>query len=100
MQLIISIAITHGVHAAAWADSRPGVHVVRAIVSALDTLRAMATRLECADVLFDELAGADARLDDYVAALRYSLQSPESIEYRPHLIVENISISLQGSLLV
>ena len=39
-------------------------------VSALDTLRAMATRPECVDVLFDELAttaGQDARLDAHVA---------------------------------
>ena len=39
-------------------------------VSALDTLRAMATRPECIDVLFDELgktAGHDPRLDAHVA---------------------------------
>ena len=38
-------------------------------VSALDTLRAMATRPECVDVLFDELAkttGQDPRLDAHV----------------------------------
>ena len=42
-------------------------------VSALDTLRAMATRPECVDVLFDELAktaGQDPRLDAHVDALQ------------------------------
>ena len=42
-------------------------------VSALDTLRAMATRPECVDVLFDELAktaGHDPRLDTHVDALQ------------------------------
>ena len=41
-------------------------------VSALDTLRAMATRPECVEVLFDELAktaGQDPRLDAHVDAL-------------------------------
>ena len=42
-------------------------------VSALDTLRAMATRPECVEVLFDELAdsaGQDARLGRHVEQLR------------------------------
>ena len=46
-------------------------------VSALDTLRAMATRPACVEVLFDELAttaGHDARLDAHVAALRAALE--------------------------
>src|SRR5580692_10743159 len=45
-------------------------------VSALDTLRAMATRPECVEVLFDELAGTagqDARLDQHVEQLRAEL---------------------------
>ena len=45
-------------------------------VSALDTLRAMATRPECIDVLFDELAktaGQDPRLDAHVERLRPQL---------------------------
>ena len=44
-------------------------------VSALDTLRAMATRPESVEVLFDELgktAGHDPRLDAHVDALRRS----------------------------
>ncbi len=49
-------------------------------VSALDTLRAMATRPECIDVLMDELgktAGQDPRLDAHVGALRPQLDDPD-----------------------
>ncbi len=72
-------------------------------VSALDTLRAMATRPECVDVLFDELgttAGHDARLDAHVAALRDALGDLDNIEYRARKVAEDISLALQGSLLV
>ena len=50
-------------------------------VSALDTLRAMATRPECIQVLFDELAkstGQDARLDGHVERLRPQLGDLET----------------------
>src|SRR5690606_29661097 len=53
-------------------------------VSALDTLRAMATRPECVEVLFDELsrtAGQDARLDAFVATLQRDLGEPD-LSYR------------------
>lgn len=72
-------------------------------VSALDTLRAMATRPECVDVLFDELAttaGQDARLDAHADALRSSLADMATIEYRARKVAEDISLALQGSLLV
>lgn len=72
-------------------------------VSALDTLRAMATRPECVEVLFDELgvtAGQDARLDAHVGGLRDSLADMATIEYRARKIAEDISLALQGSLLV
>jgi putative acyl-CoA dehydrogenase len=72
-------------------------------VSALDTLRAMATRPECIDVLFDELArtgGHDPRLDSHVAALRSDLGDLETIQYRARKVAEDISLALQGSLLV
>jgi putative acyl-CoA dehydrogenase len=72
-------------------------------VSALDTLRAMATRPECVDVLFDELAktaGQDPRLDAYVKTLRPALEDLETIQYRARKIAEDISLALQGSLLV
>jgi putative acyl-CoA dehydrogenase len=72
-------------------------------VSALDTLRAMATRPECIEVLFDELgktAGHDPRLDAHVGALRPQLDDPATIQYRARKIAEDISLALQGSLLV
>ena len=72
-------------------------------VSALDTLRAMATRPECVTVLFDELAttaGQDARLDVHVATLRSELENTDAIEYRARKVAEDISLALQGSLLL
>lgn len=72
-------------------------------VSALDTLRAMATRPECVEVLFDELehsAGQDTRLDDRVKQLRQQLSDLDAIAYRARKIAEDICLALQGSLLV
>jgi putative acyl-CoA dehydrogenase len=72
-------------------------------VSALDTLRAMATRPECVDVLFDELsrtAGQDPRLDGHVDGLRSALGDLETIQYRARKVAEDISLALQGSLLL
>ena len=72
-------------------------------VSALDTLRAMATRPECVEVLFDELArteGHDARLDAHIAALRSSLADTATLEYRARTVAEDITLALQASLLV
>lgn len=72
-------------------------------VSALDTLRAMATRPECVDVLFDELGiatGHDPRLDRHVAGLKPHFDDLESIQYRARQVAEDISLALQGSLLV
>jgi putative acyl-CoA dehydrogenase len=75
-------------------------------VSALDTLRAMATRPECVDVLFDELAkttGQDRRLDAHVDGLKQALDDAKdlaTIQYRARKVAEDISLALQGSLLV
>ncbi|OYN76928.1 acyl-CoA dehydrogenase family protein [Mycolicibacterium sphagni] len=72
-------------------------------VSALDTLRAMATRPECVDVLFEELAtttGQEVRLDTHVAELRAELGNLEAVEYRARKVAEDITLALQGSLLV
>ena len=72
-------------------------------VSALDTLRAMATRPECIEVLFDELAkstGQDARLDATSQRLRPQLGDLETIQYRARKVAEDICLALQGSLLV
>jgi putative acyl-CoA dehydrogenase len=72
-------------------------------VSALDTLRAMATRPECIEVLFGELAktaGQDHRLDAHVEALRPQLGDLDTIQYRARTVAEDICLGLQGSLLV
>ncbi|TQR86320.1 DNA alkylation response protein [Mycobacterium hodleri] len=72
-------------------------------VSALDTLRAMATRPACVEVLFDELgrtAGHDPRLDAHATSLRAELGDLATIQYRGRKIAEDISLALQGSLLV
>ncbi|MEH3132078.1 MAG: acyl-CoA dehydrogenase family protein [Mycolicibacterium neoaurum] len=70
-------------------------------VSALDTLRAMATRPECVDVLFEELAlASDPRLNAHVAQLKTALGDFADIEYRARKITEDIALALQGALLV
>ncbi|MGB8791253.1 MAG: acyl-CoA dehydrogenase family protein, partial [Mycobacterium sp.] len=72
-------------------------------VSALDTLRAMATRPECVEVLFDELAkgaGQDPRLDGHADRLRSQLGDLDTIAYRARKVSEDICLALQGSLLV
>jgi putative acyl-CoA dehydrogenase len=72
-------------------------------VSALDTLRAMATRPESTGVLFDELArsaGQDPRLDAHIDTLKPQFDDLESIQYRARKVTEDIAIALQGSLLV
>ena len=73
-------------------------------VSALDTLRAMATRPECVDVLFDELAktagpGSAAGRPRRRRSSRSS-DDLETIQYRARKVAEDISLALQGSLLV
>jgi putative acyl-CoA dehydrogenase len=63
----------------------------------------MATRPECVDVLFDELAkttGSDPRLDTHVDALKPALADYDTIQYRARKVAEDISLALQGSLLV
>ncbi|MBJ7383222.1 MAG: acyl-CoA dehydrogenase family protein [Mycolicibacterium sp.] len=75
-------------------------------VSALDTLRAMATRPDCVEVLFDELAtaaGQDPRYDAHVTALRQTLGSADdvaTIQYRARKVAEDIALALQGSLMI
>ncbi len=72
-------------------------------VSALDTLRAMVTRPECVEVLFDELgdsAGADVRLGGHVERMRAQLADTDNIDYRARKVAEDICLALQGSLLV
>jgi putative acyl-CoA dehydrogenase len=63
----------------------------------------MATRPECIEVLFDELAstaGQDPRLDTHVQQLRPQLDDFSTIQYRARKIAEDICLALQGSLLL
>ncbi|BBZ21778.1 acyl-CoA dehydrogenase family protein [Mycolicibacter hiberniae] len=76
-------------------------------VSALDTLRALATAPQSVDVLFDELAGAagqDQRLDSHVAALQTQLAGLGSdlvaAQIQARKVAEDICLALQGALLV
>jgi putative acyl-CoA dehydrogenase len=72
-------------------------------VSALDTLRAMVTRPDSVEVLFDELAqvsGEDPRLGVHVDALKQALGDVETIQYRARKVAEDICLALQGALLV
>ena len=72
-------------------------------VSALDTLRAVATRPECVEVFFGELAKTarqDRRLDKHVDALKPQLEDFDTIQYRARKVAEDICLALQGSLLV
>jgi putative acyl-CoA dehydrogenase len=72
-------------------------------VSALDTLRAMATRPACVEVLFAELdktAAQDPRLDAHVEQLRSQLGDFDTVAYRARKIAGDICLALQASLLV
>jgi putative acyl-CoA dehydrogenase len=72
-------------------------------VMALDVLRALARTPAALDAFFAEIelaAGADARLDAFVTALRDEFADLESIEQRARRVVEKMALALQGSLLV
>ena len=72
-------------------------------VAALDVLRAMLKEPEAVEAFFEEVgqaAGADARLDAAVRAVKDSLTDVETIELRARRIVERLALVLQGSLLV
>jgi len=72
-------------------------------VSALDALRAMATRPESVEVLFgelDESASQDPRLGRHIERLRQDLTDLDTIQYRARKVAEDICLALQGSLLV
>ena len=72
-------------------------------VNALDVLRALARSPEVLDAYFDELdlaAGADARLDAFVASVRAEFADLVDVEVRARRIVERLALAWQGSLLV
>ncbi|HTN23898.1 MAG TPA: acyl-CoA dehydrogenase family protein, partial [Solirubrobacteraceae bacterium] len=72
-------------------------------VMALDVLRALSREPRVLDAYLaevDEAAGADARLDAFVGALRSEFADPEGLETRARRVVERMALALQGSLLV
>jgi len=72
-------------------------------VNALDGLRALQKAPATAEAFFAEVgraAGADRRLDAYVAGLRRELARPEEAERRARRLVEQMALALQGALLV
>jgi putative acyl-CoA dehydrogenase len=72
-------------------------------VQCLDMLRAMGRNKGSVEAYMDEVqaaAGADRRLDRYVARLGSELVDPSAIEYRARSVVEKMALALQGSLLV
>jgi putative acyl-CoA dehydrogenase len=72
-------------------------------VMALDVLRALRSAPATLDAFLGEVdlaAGADARLDAFVARLRGQLADGEALEHRARRLVEGLALALQGSLLV
>ncbi|MFZ3128089.1 MAG: acyl-CoA dehydrogenase family protein [Rhodoferax sp.] len=72
-------------------------------VQCLDMLRAMRRAPGSVETYMAEVqaaAGADARLDRYVAQLGRELADLADIEYRARGVVEKMALALQGSLLV
>ena len=72
-------------------------------VNSLDVLRAMAKTPESLDAFWAEVelaAGADARLDAWVADTKAAFSDFETIEFRARHVVEKMALALQGSLLV
>jgi putative acyl-CoA dehydrogenase len=72
-------------------------------VMALDVLRALSRTPAALDAFLaevDEAAGADGRLDAFVADLRAEFADLEAIEHRARRVVERMALALEGSLLV
>jgi putative acyl-CoA dehydrogenase len=72
-------------------------------VNALDVLRALAKQPATLDAYLAEVelaAGADRRLDAFVAGVRDEFADLEHAELRARRIVEKLALALQGSLLV
>ena len=72
-------------------------------VQCLDVLRGMARSPASAEAFFAEVgeaAGAEPRLDSYVARLRDELTDLDAIESRARRVVERMALALQGSILV
>jgi putative acyl-CoA dehydrogenase len=72
-------------------------------VNALDVLRALSKSPEVLEAFFAEVetaAGADARLDAFIAKVRGEFTELDAVETRARRIVERMALAFQGSLLV
>jgi putative acyl-CoA dehydrogenase len=72
-------------------------------VQCLDVLRALARDPGALEIYLGEVeqaAGADPRLDAFVANLRRELSDFEHAEHRARRIVEHLALALEGSLMV
>jgi putative acyl-CoA dehydrogenase len=72
-------------------------------VNALDVVRALNRSPETLEAFFAEVelsAGADARLDAYVEALRREVEQADEMESRARRLAERMALVLQASLLV
>jgi putative acyl-CoA dehydrogenase len=72
-------------------------------VMSLDVLRALARTPAALEAFLAELelaAGAEPRLDRFVAELRDEFARPDELETRARRVVERMALALQGSLLV
>jgi putative acyl-CoA dehydrogenase len=72
-------------------------------VMALDVLRALRSAPSALGAYLAEVelaAGADSRLDTFVAGLRRALADGERLEHRARRVVEDLALALQASLLV
>jgi putative acyl-CoA dehydrogenase len=72
-------------------------------VICLDVLRAIGREPASLDAYWEEVnlaAGADRRLDESIAALRYECEELEQIESRARRLVERLATVFEGSLLV
>jgi putative acyl-CoA dehydrogenase len=72
-------------------------------VNSLDVLRAMAKMPDAVSAFFAEVesaAGAEPRLDAFVAGVKDELSDLEDMQFRARRVVERMALALQGSLLV
>lgn len=72
-------------------------------VQCLDALKAAQRAPETAEALFEEIAlarGADRRFDQHIDALMRSFQSSEDAQTRARIVVEQLALATQASLLL
>jgi putative acyl-CoA dehydrogenase len=72
-------------------------------VNSLDVLRAMVKSPGAVEAFVDEVgaaAGAEPRLDAYVADMKRELADMADMEFRARRVVEKMALALQGSIMV